>query len=101
MNFIGGTEGPKFSLGSRGDLCPLEPPKVIVLSAILFLSCVQTDRQTESHTHRRLSHATVVGVSSDLHRMCAATKRLRLWHLCCSISVGMSDVVGPYGLDKK
>jgi len=35
---------------------------VIVFSAVLVISCGQTDRQTESHTDaaHRLTHATVV-----------------------------------------
>ena len=39
---------------------------VIVLSAVLVLSCGQTDTQTESDADDRLTHATrpTVGVSS-------------------------------------
>ena len=40
---------------------------VIVVSAVVVLSCGQTDRQTESESHTdaagRLTPATVVGVS--------------------------------------
>jgi len=45
------------------------PRLVILLSAVVVLSCRQTDRQTESHTHTeaddRYTHATTVGVTND------------------------------------
>jgi len=42
------------------------PSLVILVSAVLVLSCGQTDRQTESHTDAddRLTHAITVGVSN-------------------------------------
>jgi len=48
---------------------------VIVVSVVLILSCGQTHRQTESHTHietdadERLTSATIAGVSTS-HALC-------------------------------
>jgi len=45
------------------------PSFAILVSAVLVLSCGQTDRQTESQTYGRLIHATVVGVSLKLNSL--------------------------------
>jgi len=50
---------------------PLPLPLVIVVSAVLDLSCKQTDRQTDRQTDThtkaddRYTHATPVGVSNE------------------------------------
>ena len=45
------------------DWTILVPRLAVLVSAVLVISCGQTDRQTEAHD--RYTHATTVGVSNN------------------------------------
>ena len=58
------------------------PSLVILVSAVLILSCGQTDRQTIAEADQRYTHATTVGVSNK-QAVCGKRKEAAVSELSC------------------